>query len=235
VSGGSEGALGGVLEAARSWLVEPPVERQPCEGVHPVVAVFGLGPGCGTTTVARALALELAARTGGVAAVAGEVRGGLPLASPASVRLAHLLADVPAARTRAIGRLCLVGGPGEAALADTARHHAPLVFDAGCAELGGVAASVADRSLVVATPRTEPALAVLAAGCLARIGRDPLVVLNRSRAGEDRVGTADVELPSGAAAARLACAGHRTGGRLGRAVGSLAELLEDRSRAPEGG
>jgi hypothetical protein len=47
-----------------AWLLEPLPERTaaapPVE--RPLVAVVGLAPGCGTTTVARALAARLAAR-----------------------------------------------------------------------------------------------------------------------------------------------------------------------------
>ena len=161
----SRGPLATALAAASSWLLEP---AQPAgdRGVaapalpRPVIAVFGLTRGCGATMVARALAAELAGRDPcGAAAVHCDARtAGIPLATPAAGRLARLLADVAGADTRAVGRLCLVGGADCAALADTARHAAPLVLDAGASALGGVPAALADEVLVVAGPSTEPAL-----------------------------------------------------------------------------
>ncbi|HZG48615.1 MAG TPA: hypothetical protein VEY90_03750, partial [Thermoleophilaceae bacterium] len=45
--------------------------------------------------------------------------------------------------------------------------------------MGGVPASLADHSLLVTTPAVEPALARVAADCLARVGPEPIIVLNR--------------------------------------------------------
>ena len=84
----------------------------------------------------------------------------------------------PRAATRAVGRLCLVGGADALALADCARHFAPLVLDAGSAALGGRSAALADCMVLVASGATEPALAPVAAACLARVGPEPLLVLN---------------------------------------------------------
>ena len=108
-------------------------------------------------------AAELASRDAdGAAAVACTAAPvGVPLASRPAVALARLLADVPGATTRAVGRLCLVGGAEPLALSDTARHHAPLVLDAGSAAVGGAPAAVADRIVLVAAPRIEPALAAV--------------------------------------------------------------------------
>ena len=77
----------------------------------------------------------------------------------AASRLARALADVPGASTRALGRLCLVGGADPLALADCARHHAPLVLDAGSEALGGSPAALADASVLVVSRASEPALA----------------------------------------------------------------------------
>jgi hypothetical protein len=180
--------LAGAVAAAGSFLLEPadasPGALPPSPpGLRPVVAVFGLARGCGVTVVARALAAELARRDpGGAAAVHCEVRGGgIPLATQPATRLARALADVPGAGTRAVGRICLVEGAEPAALADTARHLAPLALDAGSTSLGGVPAALADRAIVVATAAIEPALAEVASACLRRLGHDPIVVLNRAR------------------------------------------------------
>jgi hypothetical protein len=232
--------VAGALAVAGSFLLEPaepqpdPPSRAPAGG-HPLVAVFGLSRGCGVTVVSRALAAELARRdAGGVAAVHCDAgAAGVPLATQAAVRLARALADVPGADTRAVGRLCLVAGAERAALADTARHFAPLVLDAGSTSLGGAPAALADRAILVATTATEPALVSVAAECLGRVGHEPLVVLNRSTAddGADGAGAAGPalrahRLPESRMGARLALGGREPRGELGRAVAELADLCQ---------
>jgi hypothetical protein len=204
-----------------------PIESVPAAppqaaGVRPVIAVFGLARRCGATVVARGLAAELASRDqAGVAAVASPAAvGGIPLATPAAGRLAGLLEGVPGARTIAVGRLCLVEGAEDHALADTARWFAPLVIDAGTAGVDGSAATIADRVLLVATPEVEPALARVAADCVRRLGADPLVVRNRS--GWD--GSAGLPLPDSRMGAQLALGGRQARGELGRAFAALADL-----------
>ncbi len=176
------------ISAAGAWLLEPaePEPRERSLGLaapRPVVAVFGLARGCGTTVVARALAAELAARDpGGAAAVACEAEaGGIPLATRAAAQLARALAAAPGVATRAVGRLCLVDSPDQLALADSSRLLAPLVLDAGSTSLGGASASLADRTVLVATPAVEPALTRVATECLRRLGVEPVVVTNRAR------------------------------------------------------
>jgi hypothetical protein len=235
----ARGFVSGALAAAGSFLLEPAVPQtgSPPEapsGWRPVVAVFGLARGCGVTVVSRALAVELAGRdAAATAAVHCDARAaGIPLATHAAARLAKALADVPGADTRAVGRLCLVAGAERGALADTARHFAPLVLDAGSASLGGAPAALADRVIVVATASTEPALASVAVECLGRLGCEPLVVLNRTPAGgvdesasawENR---AALRLPESRMGAQLALGGRETRGELGRAVAELADLCE---------
>ena len=229
---GRRGRLAAALARAEAWLIEP-AEPAPADSPHavsgplPVVSVFGLARGCGTTTVARGLAAELAARDGGSAAVSSESSpAGIPLAAPAASRLARTLADVPGARTRAVGRLCLVECPNPLALADTARHHAPLVLDAGAGELGGVTASVADHVVLVAVPGLEPSLAAVAAACLARVGPEPIVVLNRAGEADAWSGRADVELSPSRLGAGLALGGREPRGELGAAIARLADICE---------
>jgi hypothetical protein len=191
VAAARRGFLAAAIATAEDWLLEPaqpasePVAPAPALP-RPVIAVFGLSRGCGTTVVARALAAELGARDpAGAAAVICEARAaGIPLATQAAARLARALEDVPGASTRAVGRLCLVEGADQLAVADSSRHLAPLVLDAGSGSLGGVSASLADRTVLVTTPAIEPALAPVAASCLARVGPEPCVVLNRAREGE---------------------------------------------------
>jgi hypothetical protein len=238
-TGRSRGFVAGALATAGSWLLEPAVPSpEPPAAVppdlRPVVAVFGLARGCGVTVVARALAAELARRdVEGAAAVHCDTRAaGIPLATQAAARLARALADVPGADTRAVGRLCLVAGADQAAVADSARHHAPLVLDAGSASLGGAAAALAERVVVVATPSTEPALASVAADCLRRVGREPIVVLNRTTPDHTSDGApgwargAAHRLPDSRMGAQLALGGREARGELGRAVAELADLCE---------
>lgn len=223
------GVLASAAAAVESFLFEPPESRpQAAASVPPeqrlVICVFGLARGCGSTVVARALAAELATRDpAGAAAVSCEVRAaGIPLATHAATRLARALEDVPGAVPRAIGRLCLVNGADPLALSDTARHFAPLVIDAGSAALGGAPASVADHTVLVTNQAVEPALARVGAACVARVGPEPIVVLNR--APHDQTGA--LALPNSPMGARLALGGREARGELGRAIAELADLCE---------
>ncbi len=223
------GLLASAAAAIESFLLEPAQPRLasnpsvPPEQ-RPVICVFGLARGCGATVVARALAAELAARDpAGAAAVCCEARpAGIPLATHAATRLARVLEDVPGATPRAMGRLCLVSGADPLALADTARYFAPLVIDAGSAALGGAPASVADRTVLVSTQNVEPALARVGAACVARVGPEPIVVLNR--APHDQSGA--LAVPNSPMGARLALGGREARGDLGRAIAELADLCD---------
>jgi hypothetical protein len=248
--------LSAALATAGAWLVEPveasapspeSAARSPARP-RTVIAVFGLARGCGATVVSRAVAAELAARDPtGTAAVACEARASaVPLATQAASRLARALEDLPGAATKAVGRLCLVEGADHVALAESSRHLAPLVLDAGSVSVGGVPAAVADVTLLVATPTVEPALARAAAGCLVRMRAEAIVVFNRSRpapafsigeAEDSDAGAADSEteavlrLPDSRVGAQLALGGREARGDLGRAIAALAdrcELLADR-------
>jgi hypothetical protein len=198
------GRLQVLLAAAGSFLLDPPdavgaaQPEDPAEpnglrdtgtplalavpGPRPVIAVFGLASRCGATVVSRAVAAELAARdAGATAAVACESRpAGLPLATKAAARLARALEDMPGG-AHALGRLCLVRGPDPSSLGDALRGLAPLVIDAGSSSLGGVPACIADHTLIVTTPAVEPTLARVAIECVARVGPEPTLVVNRAR------------------------------------------------------
>jgi hypothetical protein len=223
------------LAAAGAWLLEPaeparePVLSAPAP-LRPVVAVFGLARGCGATVVARALAAELGSRdANGAAAVHCDARpSGIPLATHAAGRLARQLAEVQGAQTRAVGRLCLVDGPEPSALADTARHFAPLVLDAGSASLGGVPAALADEVIVVSGPSTEPALAAVAVDCLGSVGHEPIAVRNRVREPRRDNGGWAIELPDSRMGAQLALGGREPRGQLGLAIADLADLCRGR-------
>jgi hypothetical protein len=235
MSGPSSGPAGAALRRIEDFLLAPAepagAEAEPGSpetiGPRPVVAVFGLARRCGTTVVARALAAELAARDpGGAGAIlSAAAGGGVPLATPAARRLAESLADVPGASTTAVGRLCLVGGADQVALADCARHFAPLVLDPGPIELDVGRRAPADQFVLVTSPRVERALAAAAVACLERSGIEPLVVTNMVRAGRPAIEPArGFGLPYSRAGAQLATGGRQPRGELGRAVAALADL-----------
>lgn len=232
---GPRAALAGVLSAAVNWLVEPadPAEVTPLVGPapaseRPVIAVVGLGPRCGATTVARGLAIELAGRdVGGACAVtaAGPGAGSVPIGSPAAGRLARTLAPVAGGSIRACGRLCLVRCADRAALAGAVLYLAPLVLDVDDGEEASAASAVADRVLLVAGPQTEPALAAVAAQSLSRVGPAPLVVVNRSGGGGPWAERDALPLPDARLGAQLAQAGRDPRGELGRALANVADRL----------
>jgi hypothetical protein len=236
----ARGPLATALATAGAWLLEParPAPERVVSApssMRPVIAVFGLARGCGATVVARALAAELSGRDpSAAAAVHCDARAaGIPLATPAAGRLARALAEVPGAETRAVGHICLVEGADQIALADTARHLAPLVIDAGATSLGGVAAAVADAVVLVAAPSIAPALASVAADCLGRVGHEPIVVLNRA---PDETAGPPLEwahraahlLPAARMGAQLALGGREPRGELGLAISALADHCESR-------
>lgn len=211
----------GRSESARAWA----------RTARPVVAVAALAPRCGATTVARALAAELALRDPiGAALVSADALtgGGLPLGTPAAARLTRALSRVLAVRTRTVGRVCLAACAADdvAALSAAAQDLAPLVLDVGEPSQVAVAASLADAVVLVGSPATEPALAVVLADSLRRVGPDPLVALNRDRDGDERWGgRCALRLPESRMGAQLALAGREPHGELGRAIGELADLV----------
>jgi hypothetical protein len=238
-AGPHDGILRAALTAARDFLLDP-VEAADtilaaAPGKRPVVSVFGLARGCGSTMVARALAAELAARdAGGVSAVTCEVRASaIPLATHEASRLARSLDEIPG-RARAVGRLCLVAGAEPAALAEGVRGLSPLVIDAGATLLGGVPACVADSTVLVTTPAMEPALARVAAECVARVGPEPILVVNRAGEGVGEwrgatggaSGRAPLALPESRVGAHLALGGREARGELGRVIATLADRCE---------
>lgn len=239
MSRAARGSLSVVLATAEGLFLEPaepgslPAPVAP-RATRTVVAVYGLAPGCGTSTVARGLAAELGRRDpSGAAGVMCEARASaVPLATPDASRLARALEALPGTVTRAVGRLALVRTGDPLALAESARHLAPLVLDAGSSALGGVPAAVADLSVIVSTPSIEPSLARVAAECLQRLGPAPVVVLNRAkRSGEashlgSGFGDELVVLPESRVGAQLALGGREARGELGRAVAMLADRCE---------
>ena len=244
-AGPRTGILSAALAAARDFLLDPvePADTSltAAHAERPVVSVFGLARGCGSTVVSRALAAELALRDpGGASAVTCEVRASaIPLATHEAARLARVLDEIPG-RPRAVGRLCLVAGAEPAALAEGVRGLSPLVIDAGATLLGGVPACVADRTVLVTTPAMEPALARVAAECVARVGPEPILVVNRAGEGcaQPRWATAGESaqrpllLPESRMGAHLALGGREPRGELGRAIAALADRCEEPTVEP---
>lgn len=236
-AGGHARGRRGLLAAVAGLLVEPvePVAPTELESgstafARPIVAVAGLAPRCGTTTVARALAAELALRDGeGAAIVSAEhvAGGGIALGTAAAGRLGRALQRALPAQTRAVGRICLTAaGPDHAALVDAGRDLAPLVLDVPEPGQAAVAASLVDAVVLVGAPGVEPALAAVVAESLLRIGPEPVVVLNRDGDGDERwEGRCSLRLPDSRVGAQLAGSGREARGELGRAVARLADLV----------
>jgi hypothetical protein len=256
--GPGNGMLSAALDAARDFLLDPvePADTSlaAVPGRRAVVSVFGLARGCGSTMVSRALAAELAVRDPCGASVVGcEAKASsIPLATHEASRLARALDAIPG-RPKAVGRLCLVAGADPATLAEAVRGLSPLVIDAGSTLLGGVPACVADRTVLVTTPAMEPALARVAAECVARVGPEPILVVNRAgeasaqAAGEgsaqavgqgNAVGRGSAQapgamewsplrLPESRVGAHLALGGREARGELGRAISALADRCEE--------
>jgi hypothetical protein len=245
-TGAGRGFLANVAAAVESFFLEdagtalaPASDSVDPLHRRPVIAVFGLARRCGATVIARALAAELAARdSGGTAAVCCDATPAVVpvathaasrLATHAASQLARVLEDLPGVIPGPVGRLCIVGAGGFAGLVDagrlvdTARHHAPVVIDAGSEAVGGAPVSLADRTVIVTTRDIEPALARVASECVARVGAAPVVVLNR--APHDQPGL--FALPNSALGARLALGGREARGELGRAIGGLVDLIEE--------
>lgn len=231
--------MSGLLGAVAGLLVEPVEPAQSVAGLpdraltattRPAIAVAGLAPRCGTTTVARALAVELALRDPeGAAIVTAEAiaGGGIPLGTPAAGRLGRAVQRSLASQTRAVGRICLTAADtDQARLVDATQGLAPLVLDVADPGQTAAAASLVDAVVIVGAPAVEPALAAVLSDSLARVGPEPVVVLNRDREADERWdGRCAVRLPEARMGGQLALAGREARGEMGRAVARLADLL----------
>ena len=222
------GFLAIAVSRAERWLLEPPPPRpraaEPAPEVRPVVAVVGLGPRCGATTVARALAIELARRDrSGAALVSASARGPAPaLATAAARRLAR---GLPREVATAAGRLCLLD-PDDPAVRELAHSRpAPLVLDVehGRPTQGPVA--LADSAVLVAGPEVEPSLADLVAGSLTRDALPPPIVLNRPDDPEPWGRRGVLMIGEARLGARLALAGRDPTPGLARPIAELADQL----------
>ena len=227
------GFAAAVAARAEAWLLEPAAPRarhaERSLPPRPVVAVVGLGRGCGATTLARALGVELARRDpGGAAAVVGTrpaAGPGAVLATAPARRLARGLTALGCDEARAVGRLALVG-PDDAALTGVAGERpAPVVLDVSHGAAPERPLALADRAVLVASPDVEPALAAVAAKALARDGIAPLVVVNRRLDGAGA--PAGLVVGEGRLGARLALAGRDAVGALGSVAAALADACAE--------
>lgn len=231
-SRGGGGFLAAVAARAEAWLLEPAVPSRPWAGgppaqARPVIAVIGLAPRCGTTTVARALAVELACRDGDGAAIVtsgGPVRtGGVPVVATAGARrLARALLDDAASPA---GRLCLLAEDDPAVRALAAERPAPLVLDVRHGQPPEAALALSDAAVLVAGPEVEPALVDVVAASLTRDGAIPLVVLNRAVELDAWPGRDVVPVGEARLGARLALAGRDPTPGLSRPMAELADRL----------
>jgi hypothetical protein len=225
---GAGGFFAAVATRAERWLLEPAAPRpravEPEPDARPVIAVVGLGARCGTTTIARALAIELAQRDrSGAAIVSAESRGPAPaLATAPARRLARAL---PGEAAVAAGRLCLLDPDGPALRELAASRPAPLVLDVGHGRPPESPFALADAAVLVAAPWVEPALADVVAASMTRDGVVPPVVLNRAVdldgwSARDVLTIGDARL-----GARLALAGRDPTPGLARPIAALADSL----------
>jgi hypothetical protein len=236
--------LGDALARAAAWLVEPepdgdestvrsfgspapkkaergaelrllPAPPPRSIGARPFVAVVGLAPGCGATTVARALAATLARRDhSGAAIVASPTQpAGSRLATRPASRLAARLASVGLG-ARAAGRLCLTR------VDSSIPRLGPVVLDLSSAAAADAAG--ARPVLLIAPGEAEPALAALAAQHLNAL---TVVVSPDDQARWE--GRAFLTVPRSRLGARLAAAGWEPRGPFRSAIARIADACEE--------
>lgn len=222
--------LPSLLARAQSWLIEPVGQRPERTEIRarPIVAVVGLAHGSGATTTARALAVELARRdsNGAAAVMSASSRIRVPFTCAQTARLARAIGAVGGAEVSTSGRLCLLAGGDPATVACAVRHLAPLVIDVEHGGAAGAAASLADHVAVVASPGAQPGLSDVVSASLARVGPEPLLVVNRVAGPRPELSSGGYELPESRAGARLALAGYAPRGVLARAAALLADAVD---------
>jgi hypothetical protein len=184
-------------------------------GARPFVAVVGLAPGCGATTVARALAATLARRDhSGAAIVASATQpAGSRLATRPASRLAARLSSVGLG-AQAAGRLCLTR------VDSSIPRLGPVVLD-----LSNEAAADAAGGrpvLLIAPGEAEPALAALAAQNLQAL----TVVISPDDPARWE-GRAFFTVPRSRFGALLAAAGWEPRGPFGSAIARIADACEE--------
>jgi hypothetical protein len=226
--GPGHGIVALVAAKAERWLLEPAPPRPHAGGpeplARPVIAVIGLGPRCGATTVARALGVELARRDrGGAAIVSATSRG--PATALATAPARRLARALPPESASAAGRLCLLEDDDPALRELAATRPAPLVLDVPHGTAPEAAFALADSAVLVASPSIEPALADVIAASLTRDGGVPAIVLNRAVDLDAWAGRDALTLPEARLGARLALAGRDPTPGLARPISYLADAL----------
>ena len=190
---------------------------------RPLVAVLGLGPRAGASTVARAVAVRLAAFDPGRAAVlhTADPPRGAPATADAS-RLARALAAGGHDRPRAAGRLCVVAAA-EPLARLAAPRPAPVVADLAHGEPADGPVALADHVVVVAGVDAEPALVAAVAVSLRETGVSASTVLNRVSGDPPSDLAHALVVPESRLAAQLTLACREPRGPLAQVAGELAE------------
>jgi hypothetical protein len=136
-----------------------PLRPLPHDPLRPVVAVVGLAPRAGASTLARALAARLARLDpDGAAVLFTDDRPPCGIAGAPAARLAARLAATGCEGGRAFGRLCVVDSD-EPIPPIAAERCAPLVADLGHGAAAEPALAIADHAVLACPPDIEPALA----------------------------------------------------------------------------
>jgi hypothetical protein len=189
----------------------------------PVVAVVGLAPGAGASTVARAVAARLADEDPcGAAILVTPDPPRTGLATAAASRLARTLADHGTDGPRATGRLCLVDAS-EPLAPIAAQRSAPLVADIAHGAPTEGAVALAHHVVLVCAPDVEPALTSAVESALRGAGHSVSLVLNRV-VGEPPPGLEHaLEVPESRLAAQLTLACREPRGALAAVAVELAE------------
>lgn len=229
------GLVAAALARAEAWLLEPP--RAASVGLapppaRPVVVVRGLARGCGTSAVARALAVSLArSDPGGTAVVVGGPRGTGPrIGAQAAVRIARVLAGAGCESARASGRVCLVG-EGDPLGVAVGCSDAPVVIDVAHPSPPAEGLGHGDVVVLVASPAVEAALADAVEASLAAAGHVVEVVVNRVEPDDASPARADrLLIGESRLAAQLALACRDARGPFATPIAELAERC--RAAAP---
>ena len=188
-----------------------------------MVAVLGLAPGIGTSTIARAVAARLAAFDPCRAAVlhTADPPRGLS-ASAAAACLARSIATGGCERVRAAGRLCTVAA-GEPLAPLAAARPAPVVADLEHGKPAEGAIALADHVVLVAAPRVETALVGAVAASLRGCGASASTVLNRMIEEPPPELAAALVVPDSRLAAQLTLTCREPRGVLAEIAAELAE------------
>lgn len=230
---GRPGPLSALLARAQAWLLAPPAAEllRPAEPPSsapspppPVVAVVGLAPRAGASTIARALAGRLARLEPADAAIllTESCGRGPALSAAAAHRLAVVLTEGGCSEVRACRRVCLV--PSSEPLAPIAAGgHAPIVVDVGHGGSAEPALAFADHVALIVPPDVEPALAATVEASLRGADRGVSLVVNRALEDPPADLRAPLVIPESRLAARAALGCRDPRGALAEPIAELAD------------